>query len=146
MFMKKIVAIFMLSLGLTLIAGCNAGDIGGQASVLGADSVKSTFQSISVVEAVAMIARASDNFTVLDVRTPEEFAVEHLTNAVNIDYESPDFAEKIKSLDKGKDYLVYCRSGRRSAAASEIMANNGFSGVFNMLGGINAWKEAGGAV
>lgn len=99
-------------------------------------------------EASAMILKEADNpdFIVLDVRTPAEFEVEHLEDAVNLDYKSSDFEKELGKLDKGKKYLVYCRSGRRSAAALKIMRKKGFSNSYNMLGGITGWKKEGFAV
>ena len=78
---------------------------------------------------------------VLDVRTPEEFALGHLRGAVNIDYYSKDFAAKLAGLDKTRPYLVYCRTGNRSAEAVRIMRQIGFEQLFNLEGGILEWQE-----
>ena len=80
---------------------------------------------------------------VLDVRTPQEFAPEHLEGAMNIDYSSPDFRERIASLDRRQPYLVYCGSGKRSHNATRVMAEMGFREVYDLAGGIAAWKAAG---
>ena len=56
--------------------------------------------------------------TVIDVRTPGEFAEGHIPGAKNIDYRNRNFRKRIGKLDKSKEYLVHCRSGGRSAAAS----------------------------
>ncbi len=91
---------------------------------------------ISVVEAKEMIVRNKKNadFVILDVRTPEEFAEEHLSGAVNIDIHEDDFPEKIDKLDRKKTYLVHCKSGGRSRAAVELMLEMGFSKVYNVRG------------
>ncbi len=78
----------------------------------------------------------------VDVRTPSEFAEEHLANAINIDFNAGDFKSKIGSLDKSKTAMIYCLSGGRSAAAMNVMADMGFSEVYNMKGGILQWKAA----
>ena len=62
---------------------------------------------------------------------------------LNIDFESGNFVDEIKKLDKTKSYAVYCRSGRRSGLATEVMAKNGFTSVFNLNGGIIDWQSAG---
>lgn len=79
----------------------------------------------------------------LDVRTPDEYAEGHLAGSTNLDYENPNFPEELKKLDKSKPYLVYCRSGRRSDAAMQLMKENGFTSVTNLEGGIAGWQQAG---
>ena len=78
---------------------------------------------------------------VLDVRTPKEFVEGHLPNAVNIDVmDSASFIKQIQLLKKRKNYVVYCRSGKRSLKASAILVQNGFKNIYNMEGGILEWK------
>ncbi len=84
--------------------------------------------------------------TVLDVRTPAEFAAGHLKSAVNMDVSAPDFATKVAALDKSAPYAVYCHSGNRSAAALEVMKGQGFTNAYHLAGGISAWQSAGGEV
>ena len=74
--------------------------------------------------------------TVIDVRTPGEFASGHLEGATNIDIESGAFETEVRKLDPSKQYFVYCRSGNRSKTATAIMTNLGFTGVTD-LGGID---------
>jgi len=57
----------------------------------------------------------------IDVRMPSEFAEGHLVGAANIPVEMADFADRVAELDPTLEYLVYCRSGRRSAAAIQVM-------------------------
>ncbi len=77
---------------------------------------------------------------VLDVRTAEEFDEGHIEGAVNIDYKQSGFVEKSTAmLPKEKTIAVYCRSGRRSAGAAELLAAEGYKMV-NLYGGILAWK------
>ena len=82
-----------------------------------------------------------NNIILLDVRTEDEFNAGHIENAQLIDVKKSDFADRIKSLDPEKTYLVYCRSGVRSVKAAVILSDNGFSKVYNLLGGYNAWTE-----
>lgn len=100
----------------------------------GADPI----QQVSAADAVAML----DGRVVIDVRTPAEFSSGHVAGAVNIDVESPDFGARIEELDKDDSYLVYCRSGRRSALAAEQMAEAGFSDIAD-AGGLVELAEAG---
>ncbi|WP_084074971.1 rhodanese-like domain-containing protein [Demequina sp. NBRC 110052] len=90
----------------------------------------STFAAATEVEGV----------TVVDVRTAAEFAEGHLPGAVNIDVNSPAFADEIAALDPAADYAVYCRSGNRSRAAMAQMASAGFESMLGLEGGIGAWS------
>ena len=100
---------------------------------------------ISVQEAHDMI---NDNVTypdllVLDVRTAEEFKTNHLHNAMWITLAELGgrLAELIPYNDTG--IIVYCASGSRSLTASNLLVDNNFTQIYNMLGGINAWIAAG---
>jgi phage shock protein E len=75
--------------------------------------------------------------TVIDVRTPEEFAEGHLEGAINLNVEDGSLQRALADLDPSATYIVYCRSGRRSAVAAEQMAAAGFTSVQD-LGAIDA--------
>lgn len=100
---------------------------------------------LSPAEARELIVhRAGDRgFVLLDVRTPQEFKEERIEGAVMIDYRSPTFRDEVAKLDRGKAYLVYCRSGSRSREAIKVMQEQGFRDVRHLDGGILRWKEAG---
>jgi len=87
--------------------------------------------------------RKSRKVAVLDVRTPEEFAKGHIPGAINLDVNSPDFAQKAAKLDKSKTILVNCHAGSRGAIASAELARLGFKTVCNLEGGLAAWEQAG---
>lgn len=80
---------------------------------------------------------------IVDVRTPEEYTEGHLEHAINIDYNGDNFDSEIERLDKSKPTFVYCLSGGRSAKAAEIMRKKGFRNVYEMKGGMLAWRNAG---
>lgn len=84
----------------------------------------------------------SKNAQLIDVRTPGEYAEGHLQNANNIDYRGSDFDEQVEKLDKSKPVFVYCLSGGRSGNATEKMKSMGFKEIYDLKGGINAWKNA----
>jgi len=105
-------------------------------------------ENVTPQEAFTLIQENHNNpeFVILDVRTPEEFAEGHIGNAINIDYSSGTFRDKLNKLDKNKTYLVYCATGSPgcgSIGTSDIMAELNFREVYNMLGGIISWKTAG---
>ena len=77
----------------------------------------------------------------VDVRTADEYAEGHLDGAVNIDVKEPAFLASAKQLlDASRPVAVYCRSGRRSANAADMLTKEGFKAV-NLKGGILAWQE-----
>ena len=83
---------------------------------------------------------ADDNAAILDVRTEGEYSEGSIANAINIDINmGQGFITEIESLDKTKNYYIYCRSGMRSAKACEIMNELGFENAYNLVGGILEW-------
>lgn len=106
---------------------------------------ESEIKIVSAMKANALIEQNSDNpkFVIVDVRTNEEYKSGHISNSINIDYESSDFKDKLSTLAKDKTYITYCRSGRRSTAASEIMLDMGYEYIYMIAGGIDAWDKAG---
>lgn len=80
---------------------------------------------------------------ILDVRTPEEWKEGVIGNATKIDYWGKDFTNKIEKLDKNEPILIYCKSGGRSSRAAKVLIDKGFTKIFNLDGGITAWKDAG---
>ena len=102
-------------------------------------------ESINIQSAYKLIQsnKGNPDFIIIDVRTLEEFNAGHIDKAIVIDYYSPDFKQKLNELERNKQYLIYCRTGGRSAAASKIMKELGFRTVYNMAGGITEWKAEG---
>lgn len=85
----------------------------------------------------------NDSVQLLDVRTPQEYADGHIEGALNINVQNDDFQQLAeKELSKDSTVLVYCRSGRRSLDAAEILTKLGYK-VINLKGGIIEWKENG---
>jgi rhodanese-related sulfurtransferase len=80
---------------------------------------------------------------IVDVRTPEEFASGHIQGALNINFNSGDFANEITRLNPSETYAVYCRSGSRSGQAASIMHKAGFHDVSNLNGGVIDWTNDG---
>lgn len=80
----------------------------------------------------------------VDVRTEQEYGNGHLKEAILINIQGQDFTAKAtQQLDKQKPVIIYCRSGRRSMQAAQILVNEGFETVYNMKGGILAWQAEG---
>ena len=79
--------------------------------------------------------------TILDVRTPKEYAEGHVSGSVNINYFYKDFKDQVGKLERAKPVYVYCHSGGRSSKAMNIMKSQGFTTIYNLTGGYAAWKN-----
>jgi len=153
--MKRFLALLPLILGLTLFYSCSGTAQHNQTASDGSvvptaitkpitDAKPSPgpgIQNISPVE-FDKLRQENPGAIVLDVRTPGEFAQSHIDGAINIDLRNPNFAQNMENLDKTKTYLVYCRTGKRSASACQIMEDRGFGNLYNLKGGILAWQAA----
>lgn len=89
------------------------------------------------------ILEKTSEAVLIDVRTPEEAAEGVIEGAVNIDFKSPDFTEKIATLDKEKPTFVYCLSGKRSGDAVKQMEAAGFKYIYTLKDGLRNWKDQG---
>jgi len=76
----------------------------------------------------------------LDVRTQPEWDEFHAPNAVLIPLD--ELPSRLDELPKGQEIVVICRSGNRSAVATDILRQNGFNAT-SVAGGMNAWRSAG---
>ena len=110
----------------------------GPAAVVAAPAAPERVDAARFAEVVA-----SPGVTIIDVRTPEEFAAGHIEGAVNYAVELPEFGSQIATLDPAGTYAVYCRSGNRSQAAVAAMAQAGIPGIYELANGIIEWEEAG---
>ena len=85
-----------------------------------------------------------DTVQILDVRTPGEFESGHIKGALQADWNNEaEYTRRIAFVDKTKPVYVYCLAGGRSAAAAKQMRASGFKNVYELTGGINAWKAEG---
>ncbi|NOZ58375.1 MAG: rhodanese-like domain-containing protein [Euryarchaeota archaeon] len=97
-------------------------------------------EEISVEEAAELVRGGSA--ILLDVRTPQEYHAEHVEGARWIPLD--ELPERLDELDREKVILAcFCRSGMRSSRACEILREHGFKKLYNVRGGITAWKRAG---
>ena len=102
------------------------------------DGGSATYDQISGAEAKALMDSES-GYIIIDARTQEEYDQGHIPGAILIpEYEIADRAEKELS-DKDQLILVYCRSGRRSKIAAEVLVKLGYTNV-KEFGGIIDWE------
>ena len=119
--MKKIIALLLGLLGLTTNASAQSDSIRTVGAAQFAEFIK------------------SDSVFLVDVRTAEEYAAGHIANAKNIDVLKSDFKNNASTLPKNKQIAVYCRSGKRSLVAANILAKMGYK-VINLRGGWMEWE------
>ena len=122
--MKKIITFVLTLLGMGASTACS----------------QQAFENKDVEGFAKLVANS--HVQLVDVRTAEEFLEGHLDQALNIDVNKSSFLEDaIAQLDKNRPVAVYCRSGKRSARAAGMLAEQGYQAV-NLLGGIIAWKAS----
>ncbi len=150
--MKRLISIALTALFLTGINACkDAGDIKKRAGHDEAAKKEVAYVAPVPPEGLGEIVKLEPQefqkilgeATLVDIRTPEEFAEGHLKGAVLINYKKRTFPDYINVIDKEKPVAIYCRSANRSGKAAYIMQNLGFKKVYDLAGGIKAWKKAG---
>ncbi len=101
------------------------------------------FINLTARDAQLMISTQaeSSDFYLLDVRTDQEYTQAHIKGSHKLDFYSADFAANVARLDRDKTYLLYCRTGVRSAKTLVLMRKLGFAKVYNMRGGIQSWYQ-----
>jgi len=109
--------------------------------------------NISAEEAWSLLSDTANGIQIpIDVRTDEEWQADRIDTPypeyprhVSVtDLQNSQIREEFMAEYDGYDIIVYCKSGGRSSSASSLLSNNGFNGtVYNMLGGITAWKGGG---
>lgn len=125
--MKKIKRLIPMILSALLLTSCTS-----------PESSSSGYRTITMDEAVAMM-RDENNYIILDVRRPDEYAEGHIPGAINVPNEEIGTVEIAELPDKAQLILVYCRSGRRSKEAAEKLVKLGYTSIVE-FGGILDWK------
>lgn len=128
--MRIITAIFFVSVAVAIFASLQY-------------TAKATTQP-SIQSSPYLIERVKNNdWMLIDVRSPEEFAEGHIPGAVNMPYDAID--DYINELEgnKEKPIIVYCRSGRRAKLAMKVLEALEFSEVMHLEGDMLGWSAAG---
>ena len=79
----------------------------------------------------------------VDVREKNEFNAEHIENAINFPQSTFNSIKFSNIIKNNKNIIIYCQSGRRSLQVCEKLDNTNNCQIFNLIGGINSWKENG---
>ncbi|MCL4856454.1 MAG: rhodanese-like domain-containing protein [Flavobacteriales bacterium] len=128
--MQKIVFIITILFSV-LLSACGVGQNNNPNSII-VDVDASTFKEL-----------INQPGTILDVRTPDEWADGIIAGAEKINFYDDNFTQQIEKLDKTTPVYLYCRSGGRSANAADILKEKGFTKVYNLDGGITSWQNNG---
>ncbi len=96
------------------------------------------YKDIDLNAAVTLMDKK--DLIILDVREEKERNAGYIVNDTHIPM--GQVKNKLSTLDKNKKVLVYCRKGSRSAHIAGMLTRNKFDQVYNLKGGINAWKKA----
>ena len=128
--MRIITAIFFVSVAVAIFASLQY-------------TAKATTQP-SIQSSPYLIERVKNNdWMLIDVRSPEEFAEGHIPGAVNMPYDAiDDFINELEG-NKDKPIIVYCRSGRRAKLAMKVLEALEFSEVMHLEGDMLGWSDAG---
>ena len=103
-----------------------------------------TIPAIDAASARDMVSSKPDA-VIVDVRTPIEFQMSHITGAVNVDVQDEAFWDNATKLDRNKTYIVHCTKnpeGGRSSRALATLQSLGFKNLYSLEGGYIAWQEA----
>lgn len=108
--------------------------------IFGCKAQTGDYKSVEVAEFARCIA--DTNVVRLDVRTAEEYASGHIDGAINIDVQKDDFEQQaLAELPKNQTIALYCRSGRRSKKAAQILSAKGYQ-VVELNTGYLGWTSA----
>ena len=99
-------------------------------------------RDVNLAEALTAIQKSEPGFRIVDVRTRSEYESGHVPGAININIADPNFPVMLQELDKSAPVLVYCRTGRRSGVAVNIMNGMGITNILHMKDGWSAWEKA----
>ncbi|MCF6269217.1 MAG: thioredoxin domain-containing protein [Melioribacteraceae bacterium] len=134
MLLKKMNMITLIKVIVVIIilSSCSDNKVGQTTSVISNVDAKTFKELIDAEKGI-----------ILDVRTPSEVAEGYINNASIINIYDEDFISKINLMQKDNEIYVYCRSGSRSSKAAELLKENGFGKIYNLKGGISAWKNSG---
>ncbi len=130
--MKKVVALLIV---MVTASGAYACGVGEQVDGYENATVKHAYEHWQAGD------KSPVPFLFIDVRTPAEYAEGHVQGAKLIPVQ--ELEQRLAEVPKEKRVYLYCRSGKRSAAAAKILVKSGFTNIENIEGGIEAWRSAG---
>ena len=98
---------------------------------------------INIISESDFVEIQDSDYTLIDVRTQDEFDLGHIDSAINLDFYSETFQNDILSLPKNETIVLYCRTNNRSSKTANILKENGFKEISVLEGGITDWLKNG---
>ena len=98
---------------------------------------------INIISESDFLEIQDSDYTLIDVRTQDEFDLGHIDGAINLDFYSETFQNDILSLPKNESIVLYCRTNNRSSKTANILKENGFKEISVLEGGITDWVKNG---
>ena len=98
---------------------------------------------INIISESDFVEIQGSDYTLIDVRTQDEFDLGHIDSAINLDFYSETFQNDILSLPKNETIVLYCRTNNRSSKTANILKENGFKEISVLEGGITDWVKNG---
>lgn len=111
-------------------------------SVSTANTTQTTSTSVITLTAREFAAKSPAG-TILDVRTAGEVAQGKIEGAQVIDFYSSDFLDQVSQISKDQEVYLYCAVGARSEEAARMLLQQGYTKVYHLQGGIQAWSQEG---
>ena len=107
------------------------------------EDTKSRVKETTVDEVKRRMDRGDRGFVLVDVREESEWNAGHIPGAMHLGKGVIERDIEAKIPDTGKEIVLYCGGGFRSALAAENLQKMGYTNVISMDGGWRGWKEAG---
>ena len=98
---------------------------------------------INIISESDFVEIQGSDYTLIDVRTQDEFDLGHIDGAINLDFYSETIQNDILSLPKDETIVLYCRTNNRSSKTANILKENGFKEISVLEGGITEWVKNG---
>ena len=135
---------FVIFAATMLVATASIADQAGPMPSQPASAPAAASASLPLISPQALFerqAKKDQSLFVLDVRSPEEFAAGHVPGAVNVPYDQ--VASRLAEIPTDKDVVIYCRSGRHTGLAAEVLEANGYTKLEHLQGDMQAWLQDG---
>ena len=100
-------------------------------------------KEINVISDAQLTEILDSDYTLIDVRTNEEYESGYIKDAINFDFYSKSFQKEILSLEKSSSIILYCRTQNRSVKTANFLKENGYKNITVLEGGINSWVKNG---